>query len=133
MTDRWQQADELAAHVKELNFAARSHGDPESIPYRTFLVGYLSGLSGAVALTILARRLFGFDVYATAFALSGFIYLVAAAQRPRVVYLVLRNTNWFALIRDPRRMRWIMLILGIALLVVGVLLQFRWLLSGTWL
>src|SRR5690242_1268406 len=85
VTDRWKQADELSAHVKELNFAFKEReAQGEFIPFRKVLVGYLIGLVGTIGSAILADRLFGINPYAAGLTLCGVTYLSAAAQRPRI-------------------------------------------------
>jgi hypothetical protein len=60
----------------------------------------------------------------------GVIYLIAAAQRPMIVYLILRNVRWFASIRDTRLLRQIMLVFGLALLLAGIFAPFSRLLRN---
>ncbi|HVX89593.1 MAG TPA: hypothetical protein VG940_11730 [Gemmatimonadales bacterium] len=119
MVDRWKQADELSAHVKELSFAAQVREDREFIPFRKFLVGYLTGLFGTIGLTYFGHRLWGLNPYGTMLIVGGVVYLLAAGQRPLIVYHVLRQVRWFGRIHDPRRLRVIMLVLGLLLLLVG--------------
>jgi hypothetical protein len=131
--DRWKEVDGLGVHVEELNLAARHQQATESLPYPQFLLGYLTGLAGTVGLAVGGKLAFGIDPFATGFLTIGVLYLLAAAQRPRIVYLILRNVSWFGSIRNIPLLRGIMFVLGIVLLALGVFFQFRWLASGTWL
>ena len=122
MAERWKQADELRVHVKDLNFAAEEyqHRDGERTSYRTFLLGYLLILSLAIGAGVMARRWFGADPFAVGFTILGVVYLLAAWQRPRIIYLILRQTNWFGYVRDPLWLRRLMLAIGVLLLVLGL-------------
>jgi len=131
--EHWKEVEELQAHAAELDLVARDQLVGEFLPYPKFLAGYFTGLIGGIGLAVGGKAVFGIDPYGTIFVVGGLVYLVAAAQRPRIVYLVLRNVGWFRSIDSIRTLRWIMFLLGLLLLAVGLLLHFRWLFSGGWL
>jgi hypothetical protein len=123
VADRW----------KRLNLARTHERRQEHLAFPRLVAGYLVITIGAIGLAIGGRKVLGVDPIAITCAVIAVVYLLAAAQRPRIVYLVLRNGRWFSKIDSVPLLRVIMALVGIALLLAGVYLQFRWLVSGTWL
>jgi hypothetical protein len=83
--------------------------DSELIPlsWGQFLRGYFSLILGLIALAILLERWAGIDAYRTAVVAGGILFCLAALRRPTRLYLVVRNTGWFALVRHEPAGLWL--------------------------
>ena len=95
---------------------------PEQLTWGQFLRGYFAVLAGVVALAILLERWSGTDPYRTAAVVCGLVFWFAALGRPARLYLIVRNTGWFALIRDDLVMRWLLGAIGVVGIVAGLFL-----------
>lgn|GEM_PF-1669311 len=95
------------------------------ISYPAFLVGYFVILIFIVTLSLALDRFMGVDWHRAVFVSCGLLFVAAALGWPRHLYLIVRNTGWFASIRSPLAMRWLLALLGIALTLAGLLAPAR--------
>ena len=93
---------------------------PMQVSWSQFLRGYLALVLGVMALAIVLERWVGINPYRTAAVACGFLFCLAALGRPGRLYLVVRNTGWFAFIRDVQVMRLLLAALGLALVGAGL-------------
>ena len=84
--------------------------------------GYLALLAALIALALLLERWSGIDPYRTMVVACGLVFCLAALGRPARLYLIVRNTGWFALIRDELVMRWLLGAIGVLGIVAGLFL-----------
>ena len=90
------------------------------LTWRQYLPAYLALLIGAVAGAIWGEARFGVDAERVVLAEGALLFALAALGRPRLLYLVVRNTAWFTSIETDRAMRWTLAVLagGLALSAV---------------
>jgi hypothetical protein len=95
---------------------------PVHLTWSEFLRGYLALVIAVSGLAVLLERGAGLDPYRTGAVACGLMFCLAALGRPARLYLLVRNTCWFALIRDEQVMRLLLGVLGLALVGAGLLL-----------
>ena len=94
----------------------------ERFTYGQFLRAYFLLLVILVALAALFQRWLGIDYYRTVVVVGGLVFWLASAGRPARLYRVVRNTGWFALIRDELVMRWLLVSIGALAIIAGLFL-----------
>jgi hypothetical protein len=79
------------------------------VSFGTFLIVYLSSLVAGVALSLLTERLTGVNGLRVLGAYYGGAFFAGFLGKPRLWFMVLRSTGWFALIESELVIRLIML------------------------
>jgi hypothetical protein len=95
---------------------------PEQLTWGQFLRGYLALLVTVIAFAILLERWSGTDPYRTTAVACGPAFCLAALGRPPRLYLIVRNTGWFALVRDELVMRLLLGVIGVVAVWAGMFL-----------
>ena len=92
----------------------------EELPSVTAWLGvYFGSVIFGVALAFVVERAYGIPRERIIYGYCGALFLAAAAGRPPILYRVLRNTGWFAMIRDTRVMRLVLTVIGTGALFIS--------------
>ena len=104
----------------------RPTDDTESTRGRVSLGGWVRWYGGTLVLitgiSFATAALFHVHPWRCAFVYLGLFFLAASVDRPRAAFLMLRNTGWFAYIREDFIVRWITVIAGIWMLGLAIFL-----------
>jgi hypothetical protein len=102
---------ELTASDNEVPWViTHSPQDRSTVSFGTFLTVYLSSLMMGVLLSVLVERLTGVDGLRVGGAYCGTAFFAGFLRKPRLWFMVLRSTGWFALIESELVIRLIMLV-----------------------
>ena len=91
------------------------------LSFGSSVVGYAILMVTTIALAFGGEFFFGISPERSIYVTMGGVFILAAIGVPRRLYLTIRMVRWFSLIRDPRVMRGLLLLLGVALVLLGVL------------
>ncbi|MBK6781265.1 MAG: hypothetical protein IPG75_17275 [Gemmatimonadetes bacterium] len=91
-------------------------GTETEVDFWTFLLLYVLLVSVGVALALAGSRCLYLDGTSIVVAYCGAVFLFAAIERPRVLFVVVRSIGWFALLPRP--------LIKALLMISGVLLLF---------
>ena len=102
-------------------FPPRVHAESEvSLRYGHFLLGYVLLLGGVGALSFAVEAATGIQSVCVGVVLIGVLFLLAPIRETGLLFKILRNIGWLALIQEPSLIRLALVALGIFTLILGV-------------